>query len=53
MELRATFDLMDKFGLRPHIHSVLPLERVHEAHAMLESQDVSGRIILQLREGWE
>jgi NADPH:quinone reductase-like Zn-dependent oxidoreductase len=43
---RIVVELLEKGRIRMPIHAVLPLSQAAEAHRMLESGDVVGRIIL-------
>lgn len=38
-------------GLRPVIHRVLPLDQVRDAHRLLESGDLIGKLVLQVAPG--
>ena len=40
--------LVDTGKIKPHISSVLPLEEVRKAHAMIEGRHTKGKIILQI-----
>lgn len=45
-DFRAVLDLAFRGELRPLIHAVLPLERVAEAHRLLETGEVVGKVLL-------
>jgi NADPH:quinone reductase-like Zn-dependent oxidoreductase len=43
---RIVLELLARGAITPAIHTVLPLSEIRRAHAMLESGEVTGRIIL-------
>jgi NADPH:quinone reductase-like Zn-dependent oxidoreductase len=45
-ELATILDLVSAGRLRPVVDSILPLDRVAEAHARLESREVFGKVVL-------
>lgn len=47
-ELARILDLVARGRLAPVVDSVLPLEKIREAHARLEARDVFGKILLTL-----
>ena len=47
-ELATLLDLVAAGRLKPIVDAVLPLEKVAEAHARLESRDVFGKVVLTL-----
>jgi len=38
---------VEQMGLRPHVGKVFPAERVGDAHAFLETKQVTGKVLLQ------
>lgn len=51
-ELADCFEFMSIKGIRPEVSQVLPLERVADAHEMLQTQSVTGRIVLDVGGDW-
>lgn len=47
-ELLRVLGLVETGRLRPWIHSVLPLDRVGEAHEILESRGATGKVVLRI-----
>ncbi|MBC8400188.1 MAG: zinc-binding dehydrogenase [Candidatus Marinimicrobia bacterium] len=47
-EMLELLDLVSKNLIKPHIHTVLPLEEAVEAHHLLESGEVIGKIVLSI-----
>ena len=47
-ELRRVRDLMASGRLVPVVHQVLPLEKVAEAHEILEERRAFGKVVLAL-----
>jgi NADPH:quinone reductase-like Zn-dependent oxidoreductase len=45
-DLAAVLDLAASGGLRPVVHAVLPLDRLPEAHRILESREVIGKVVI-------
>ena len=43
------YELLAKKKINPVIHSVLPLEKVRQAHKLLEDGKVKGKIVLDCR----
>lgn len=42
----AIWRLADEGRIRPHIHASMPLERVHDAFALLASREVIGKVVV-------
>lgn len=49
-ELTSLFSWLQHRGLKPTIDRVLPLARAEEAHALLETRSVQGRVVLSVDE---
>jgi NADPH:quinone reductase-like Zn-dependent oxidoreductase len=47
-ELLRLLGLVESRTLRPWIHAVLPLERVQEAHEILEARHATGKVVLSI-----
>lgn len=45
-ELQTVMDLVAEGQLRPVIHAVLPIERAADAHRMVDSREVFGKVVL-------
>jgi len=43
---RMVLPLFDSGAMVPIVHAVLPLERIQEAHQLIESSDSIGKIVL-------
>jgi NADPH:quinone reductase-like Zn-dependent oxidoreductase len=46
-ELATVLDLMEKGRLKPIVDKVLPLEKIHEGHRLLEEYDHFGKIVIE------
>ncbi|MEL6429092.1 MAG: zinc-binding dehydrogenase, partial [Planctomycetota bacterium] len=44
--LPAIFDSVARGGFRPVVDRVLPIERIADAHRMLEAREVLGKLVL-------
>lgn len=47
-QLQEVIELIRSGTVRPIVSKILPLEKVQEAHSMLETTHTRGKIILQL-----
>jgi len=47
-QLLRILGLVEAQKLRPWIHSVLPLEEIQQAHELLESRQVTGKVVVQI-----
>jgi NADPH:quinone reductase-like Zn-dependent oxidoreductase len=45
-QIRKVYQLAGAGKLKPHIHRTLPLERARDAHDLVSSRDVFGRVVL-------
>ena len=45
-EFERVMQLVFDGTLKPEIHSVLPLEKIREAHDLLETGEVFGKLVL-------
>lgn len=49
--LENVWPLMEAGKIAPRIHRVLPLEQAHEAHRMMESSEIIGKVVLSMESG--